>query len=316
MYCNNIASVFFTIVWLCSMGECAVLQTYINGEYKNSVSDLNCNQYNNDYDIIRQFPFPLLINPVEYAFNKSAAVMYKNNNASIQEIYIMDEEIIPASIFCLSNLEELTIISTPFQNGIIPDAIENLKQLQQLMIYESPIKKITEKLVTLPKLLTLLLSNCSLTYIQDLSKLKTLEMLELSNNYLTHINDVPALGLLKLDGNLFKEIPVIKNTDNIWFLDMNKNPLINALPILSYKNVRYIFLENATLTSIPPTIDKLQKIEYLLLTDNKISYLPTNVLNLPNLKEFSIRNNLLSSGDMKLIETAFKKSHPDLYICV
>jgi hypothetical protein len=87
-----------------------------DSQLKDSVSELDCSQFIDDYDIIRQFPFPVLINPSEYTFEQSIVVMNKNNTF-VQEIYIIEEEVVPSSVFCLSNLQMLSILETPFQDG-------------------------------------------------------------------------------------------------------------------------------------------------------------------------------------------------------
>ncbi len=81
-----------------------------------SDSELDCNQFSNDLDIVRQFPFPIMINPSEDIFDHSRVTMDKNNKF-VQEIYIYQEQVVPSSVFCLSNLEILNILETPFLNG-------------------------------------------------------------------------------------------------------------------------------------------------------------------------------------------------------
>ncbi len=83
---------------------------------KDSASELDCSRFIDDHDIIRQFPFPVLINPSEYTFNQSIVTMNKNNTF-VQDIYIIEEEVVPSSVFCLSNLQILSILETPFQDG-------------------------------------------------------------------------------------------------------------------------------------------------------------------------------------------------------
>jgi len=200
--------------------------------------------------------------------------------------------------------------------GIVPDALANLKQLQEIWVYSSPIVKITELLVTLSNISILIFDNCSLTHIQNLDKLENLWSLELRNNHLSHIDGIPAVAMLRLGGNLFTEIPTTKDKDKLRYLVMDNNPLKNAMPILSYKNLQQIDLENTTLTYIPAEIDKLQKLDYLHLANNKISHFPTSIFNLPLLEDFTFRNNLLSPDDIKSIREAFKKSHPNTYVSI
>jgi len=81
----------------------------------NNISEVDCSQFSNDYDILRQFPFPVLINPNERIYNQSTAKMDKDNTF-VKSICIQDS-IVPLSLFCLSKLESLTIEGSYFPNG-------------------------------------------------------------------------------------------------------------------------------------------------------------------------------------------------------
>jgi len=195
--------------------------------------------------------------------------------------------------------------------GIVPDALGNLKQLGSLWIFNSPIVKMTEQLGTLDNLFELFLSNCSLTHLPNLSNLKQLRFLSLPDNRLSQLDGLINVSLMSLENNLFNEIPTIENRDNFTFLCMSDNPLKNALPITSYINLETVVLKNTTLTFIPPNIDKLQQLTQLYLSDNKLSHLPTNILNLSNLRYFEIKNNLFSPDDIESIRKGFQTSHPN-----
>jgi Leucine-rich repeat (LRR) protein len=162
----------------------------------------------------------------------------------------------------------------------------------------------------------LILNNCSITYLPNLSNLQKLWCLDLPNNRLSHLDGISELGTLDLTSNFFTEIPIMKKHEKLWYLVMNHNPLKDAVPILSYKNLEGIYLSNTTLTSIPPAIGKLQGLKYLHLSDNKISHLPNKIFDLPLLAEFDISKNLLSPDDIQSIREAFAKSHPTIQLQV
>jgi Leucine-rich repeat (LRR) protein len=199
---------------------------------------------------------------------------------------------------------------------IIPDAFANLKKLQNFWFYDSPIVKVTEKLGTLDNLLMLTLSNCSLTHLPNLSNLQKLWSLDLRNNRLSRVDGIPDVLFLDLPGNFFNYIPILNNPEKLRFLTMDSNPVKNVAPIMFYKNLEGLSLKNLTLTSILPDIDKLQKLLYVDFSDNKISHVPNNILNLPLLEQFKITNNLLSTNEIQSIRKAFEKSHPQLELII
>ena len=54
-------------------------------------------------------------------------------------------------------------------------------------------------------------------------------------------------------------------------------------------------LANNMITIIPNDIKNLQGLEILILSDNKIQYLPSSVSSLPKLSHLDIRNNAIYS---------------------
>ncbi len=170
----------------------------------------------------------------------------------------------------------------------------------------------TEQLGTLNNLSLIFIFNCSLTHLPDISNLENLQALEAPYNNLTHLGGIPGVSMLILSINLLHEIPISKKPENLLFLSISYNPLKNAIPLLSYNNLETIFIRDATLTSIPSSIDKLQNLQHFDIALNRISHLPTNILNLPHLEFMNVSKNLLSSNDIESIRNEFKQSHPQL----
>jgi Leucine-rich repeat (LRR) protein len=273
---------------------------------------LDCSQFSNDYDVLRQLPFPIVINPItEEDWAKSTAKM-DENNIFVTDIRIEYEEFVPPSIFCLLNLETLQVDGTPFENGIVPDSLGNLQKLHELQIVDSPIIKMTEQLGALNNLSMITFVNCSLTYLPDISNLENLQVLQAPHNNLTRLDGIPGVRILSLEINLLDEIPISKKPENLELLDISYNPLKNAVPLLSYNNLEIIFITDTTITSIPSSIDKLQNLTHFDMALNRISHLPTTILNLPHLEHMNISKNLLSPNDIESIRKEFNKSHPQL----
>jgi hypothetical protein len=295
-------------------------RSHITGGYKSSqpkydITDVDCSQYSSDYDILRQFPFPIIINPTRDQWKQTLAFM-KDNDTFVQHLFIIEESIIPPSIFCLSNLEGIMTEKTPLVNDIVPDALTNLKQLRSFWIMDAVIVNITERLGTCTNLTRIMFSNCSLSYLPSVSTLHKLEFLDLSQNRFTHLDGLPDVSSLFLSHNLFTQMPTIKRKETLRFLDMSSNPLNSMVPIDSFINLMDLTLNDLALTFIPATIDKLQKLSTVNLRGNKLSYLPTNILNLPNLRALDIRNNSFSSKDIQSIQMVFAKSCPSTELFV
>ncbi len=198
--------------------------------------------------------------------------------------------------------------------GIVPDSLANLQKLRDLYIEDSPITKMTEQLRALNNLSIIFFFTCSLTHLPDISNLENLQVLEAPFNNLTHLDGIPGVRILTLEINLLHEIPISKKPENLVFLDISYNPLKNVVPLLSYNNLKTIFIRDTTITSIPSSIDKLRNLRHFDMALNRISYLPTNILNLPNLESLNVSRNLLSPNDIQSIRSAFKKSHPQLQL--
>lgn len=97
---------------------------------------LDCSQFQDDFDVLRQFPFPIEFLPPGFGWPNSVAVM-NSQQTGVRHIQISNEKVIPWSLFCLSNLQDLTIKQTPFENGknVSSDHFENLSSLDWKTLY-------------------------------------------------------------------------------------------------------------------------------------------------------------------------------------
>jgi Leucine-rich repeat (LRR) protein len=194
--------------------------------------------------------------------------------------------------------------------GIVPDALVNLKELRYLWIYNTTIVHMTELLSTMTNLESIIVSNCSLTYLPDLSNLHQLWNLDLYQNRMSKLSGVPRIVSLVLSHNLFEEIPRLDQSDLLESLLIENNPLKNTDALMSYPNILDINISSTGSTSIPSTLDKLEKIELLDISNNTLSHLPTNLLNLAHLKYLNIQNNQFPLADVRAFRRTFRKAHP------
>ncbi len=169
----------------------------------------------------------------------------------------------------------------------------------------------TERLGTLNNLQLLHLPSCSLTSLPNLSSLSRLKYVSLNDNRLFKLDGLMSVSELSLKNNLFSDIPKLKTPSSLLQLTMDGNPLKDMVTITSHINLQMLSLINTTLSSIPPMIDRLQQLQYLYLSNNKLFYLPTNILNLPNLIRVDIQNNLFTSDDIQTIAARFNTSRPN-----
>ncbi len=94
---------------------------FIDFRIKNNVSELDCSQFVDDYDILRQLPFSITINLAsddDYEGPRRNVAFMDKNNTFVEVLAIYKKNVVPWSVFCLSNLEALKIEKTPFENGI------------------------------------------------------------------------------------------------------------------------------------------------------------------------------------------------------
>lgn len=97
--------------------------TVINGFYGevesgviNNGAEFDCSQFTDDFDVLRHFPFSVEYTPNNYDWSKSTATM-NEENTFVKYLVISKETAVPWTSFCLTKLEELVIIQTPFENG-------------------------------------------------------------------------------------------------------------------------------------------------------------------------------------------------------
>jgi len=177
----------------------------------------------------------------------------------------------------LTELEELELNGTSFEDDVDFSSLKELKNLTSLDIYCSGyLANISPEFFNLTNLKKINLSNCRSTISTSLddsltwANLKNLEYINLSYNGpnafdIEYLGDLPNLKEAYLAYNQYTAIPEsIGNLKNLEILDLSNNAI----------------------TSLPETIGNLEQLRILRISRNKIASLPEEIGNLLNLEQF------------------------------
>ncbi|UJR17367.1 hypothetical protein I4U23_004262 [Adineta vaga] len=277
----------------------------------------NCKQYANDYEVLNQFPFPMMVNPMLHSWDSNIATMDKTNTFVSSLTLANTDSIVPESIFCLNKLVTLTIRNMAFTDGIVPDTMMNLQRLYSIDIINSSITNLTNHFASLTRLYSLNLNNCSLSHVPSLNNMPDLRHVYLENNRLSQIEGFRSdVDCLHISNNLFTKIPTFTTPTSLAILRMNNNPLKDISTLDSFTYLAMLELRNTTLAFIPSTIDKLQRLSHLDLSYNKLISLPKSIFKIKSLQYLYINNNLFSSDEVKRIQMEFNKTHPNITLSI
>jgi len=187
----------------------------------------------------------------------------------LEELEIFSTHYCPEEIFDLTNLQSLSFAFPKFTS--IPASIGRLKSLQHLSIH------VVENLFHLPN------------EIWDLTNLRSLELF-------MSVSVPSSIGKLKnlKELSLGRDLGTIHFPVELWSLSsLEKLYLKNSLSLSSdicrLKNIKKLRLSHLNVTSLPPSIGKLTKLEELAVTHSpRLIALPDEVFHLSNLKLLDI----------------------------
>jgi Leucine-rich repeat (LRR) protein len=241
---------------------------------------------------------------------------------NLEELHLRSNnlECISNNIGNLKKLVYLGISDNRLEN--IPDSIIDLKNLNILNLNDNIIEELPNSLYELKSLTELNLSNNNIKFISEkIVKLKNLNILNIRNNNLKEIPellaDIKNLEDLDIRNNLVKDIPVkLKNCKRIFlrtddfFKDSIKNKLtvVKELSDINYSfkifnNKIIVELPYLGLTEFPKDIFELkEQVLEINLKNNKIKYIPKEIMELKGLKKLNLSGNLIKSLPNELYE--------------
>ncbi|KKK42954.1 MAG: leucine-rich repeat domain protein [Candidatus Lokiarchaeum sp. GC14_75] len=183
---------------------------------------------------------------------------------------------------------------------VVPDSIENLKNLNEIYLTENMIREIPESFGSLVNLGILNLSKNKLKVIpESFGNLSSLEILNLNHNQLewlpNSIKGLKNLKILSLWGNNLSSLPEqIGSLSSLNILGVSYN-LLKSIPdgVSNLKALHTLDLSNNALVKVPDSLGKVESLHTLWLNNNHLKILPSALSMLTNLKDLYLVNNPL-----------------------
>jgi len=288
--------------------------------------------YENDYDtciIHSSLAFPLLKNLVEAGDTKAIKVFKEeigkrlnSNYAPVKEFLINENYLdflnsnelsvalenigdvlyldgldkFPNYIFEATKIKKLIIRESKLTD--IPERIKKLKELKSLHLIKCKIKNLPETLNDLESLEDLALSHNEIKSIpSSLGKINNLRKLILTRNFLSDLPDtfnrLRMLNWLDISQNNFSIFPeTIFKIKSLNHLMVNNNNIKKIQKSISnLKNLRTLDLNMNHLGVIPDVIGDLQLLESLYIGYNELKSIPESICDMKYLKNLTIAGN-------------------------
>jgi Leucine-rich repeat (LRR) protein len=222
---------------------------------------------------------------------------------------------LPNTISSLLLLEELSLNNNMFTS--IPD-IGNLSTLKQLHLNGNRLEISPGAFSNLSGLTELRINNKILAFSNIIDYLSTLsEKQQQLNNHLKHWVEESPLEEDRVEAK--SRILYFLNCEEKDCLDLS-NLNLSSLPDIFNEfssRLKYLSLDNNQLTTLPGTIDTLQKLQWLYLNNNQLITLPDTISNLSELTRLHLSNNSnLSTVPMQILQLPttctinFMECHP------
>ena len=209
--------------------------------------------------------------------------------------------VIPKEIGLLINLSKLIINNAGLEN------IEELYQLinlEVLNLRHNKIKKISDNIINLKQLRSLLLDFNNVSNISNnlyaLSSLVALTFYENNVNYLS--DDV--LNLLNLKDLVIGKNPIERMPTDLTILNKLKVFNINSIKILkdlALPKITMLYAADSFFRDIPDNIINAKELEFIFMPFNGITRITTEFDNKPNLRILALFNNEITEFHIKSV---------------
>ncbi|XP_066291654.1 uncharacterized protein [Branchiostoma lanceolatum] len=226
-------------------------------------------------------------------------------NTEVKRLRLHDNNIteLPREINTLVCLERLTLNNNGL-NDII-DEVFLLENLRCLDLSDNSLTQLSAAVSNLRELRELHLNKLDLAYlIEDIGWLPKLEVLSVAHNKLTtipsSISQLRKLKVLILTGNHFDHFPdevcAVTSLETLSISSQVGESKICFIQdsIGRLKNMKELYLENNTVSTLPETIREMKELQVLSCFSNRLEQLPDSLCTLKNLKVLLLQHNRLS----------------------
>ncbi|XP_078684577.1 leucine-rich repeat-containing protein 58-like [Branchiostoma floridae x Branchiostoma belcheri] len=181
-----------------------------------------------------------------------------------------------------------TLLLTHNRIAILPRAISQFQRLEALDFSSNHLSYISEEIIRLPRLRTLIVKNNRL----DESALPK------------DFGLAPSLEVLNLSGNLFTDFPFqLTQMDKLKALYIGGNRIRTLPPeIENMQGLELLYLGGNYLTSVPVEVSTLSNLSCLVLCDNRLQHLPKELTRMRSLRSLSLHNNMLTTLPTEMVK--------------
>jgi Leucine-rich repeat (LRR) protein len=272
--------------------NCCSLEN-ITCDQDNNITKLKLNMNIKDKTDYSQFPILKQLNELEINF----ANIYK----------------LPSVFFDLPKLQILNINKSNITE--ISSEINSHCPIEYINLSDNNITKFPYQFEIIPhlKLLNLMNNNITEEFKNKKNGFSSLEILSIDNNHISGELPIPIkIEKITASNNKFNSIPIkYSNNNSLKIIELQGNnfngDIFNSL--IQFKELTYLDLSyNKKIKSIPETIEKLNKLEKLILNETNLKELPYGIFTLSNLKQLYLES---SSTNFKII--SFKNKSIDCF---
>ena len=232
-------------------------------------------------------------------------VVMTNDLWKIKEFTIPTDAKDYSDIALMLYLEKLTA-QKPVSSQLVH--LSGLTELTHLELSTTTVE--TDHLASiaaLPKLKTLILSNCNIANITSLEKAVTLEILDLSSNAIRNIESITKLTGLKelyLQHNAIVQLPDMGHLNALTTLDISYNAITDLAGATSAKALTTLNAERNAITQLT-RINNLTKLTKLNLKSNKLKTIGS-IGSCTTLTDLNLADNSLTDiGDLSKLRDVF-----------
>ena len=211
-------------------------------------------------------------------------------------------ETLPTSICCLTSLEVLDVSGNTLSH--IPSQLWELKCLQELILNNCGIEKLSSGLKDMKSLRILYLDNNRLSFFEFSEIPSNLTKLSLSDNVIKSVSGMLTRKLESLDisHNFIEELPidVFDSATTLLACHLGNNKLRSLPPsFINLTSIIRIIVRKNQLKSLPFDFGKLRTLRFLDISDNVIKQLPKSIVEL-RLRKWNCEDNPLQNAPLEV----------------
>ena len=242
--------------------------------------------------------------------------------SDLQALSILDSVNLSISAEILRIAPSLTslIVSNISNSLVLPPELFNMALLSRLSIVNCGLETLSEDIVKLSQLTQLTLDqNQLVTLPTTVKKLSSLTSLTISGNSrfssLDALNGSTSLITLRGSNCMINHLPI--NIPNLRTIEMDGNQLTSldgiesiasaSIDLLSFQSNKIVSISTAALRNI-------QNLRYFYLSDNLLTTLPASLYQITNLEILNIRRNNFDEKESEWIQGLFRLTNTTVLI--